>query len=108
MDPRLHGDDIKSEILHFSLLMMYEVKLTKTAQKGFFALPKNLQQKCRNVLKSLETNPERGKKLVGTLKKYRSIRLTNYRIIYRKEKKKLIILVISIAHRKEVYRKLEK
>jgi|GEM_PF-2033623 len=85
---------------------MYQVFLTKTAQQGLQGLPKNLQAKCHKIFETLRSDPLLGKKLIGVLSSYRSIRLTTYRIIYRQEKEKLVIFVVSIRHRKEVYKKL--
>lgn len=81
----------------------YKVFLTKQAQKGYKKLPKKIKSKCLKILKKLRLEPNLGKQLLGGLKNYRSIRLVNYRIIYKKEKNKLIIIIVSIRHRKDVY-----
>lgn len=81
----------------------YEVVLTKQAQKGYDKLPNKIKLKCLEVLRRLKTEPNLGKQLLGALKDYRSIRLATYRIIYKKQNNKLIIYVVSIRHRKDVY-----
>ena len=43
------------------------------------------------------------KKLKGNLKGLYRFRLRNYRVIYEKLNDKLIIYIVRIAHRKEVY-----
>ncbi|MCL6100112.1 MAG: type II toxin-antitoxin system RelE/ParE family toxin [Bacteroidetes bacterium] len=43
--------------------------------------------------------------MVGSLKRLRSLRVGSFRIIYKKEIKGLIILVVAVGHRKDIYRK---
>ena len=43
------------------------------------------------------------KKLKGEWKGFYRLRLRNYRVIYEKIDKKLVIHILRIAHRKEVY-----
>lgn len=81
---------------------MAEVRLTKNAEKDFSKLPKSAQKKVIKKLKALETSPRLGKPLVGDLKGYWSARAWPYRIIYQIHQQ--LIVVHTIAHRKEVYR----
>lgn len=87
---------------------MTPILLSKTAKKGFKKLPKQLQKKCLAVLKSLSTDPEKGKRLEGPLSEYFSIRLAIYRIIYKKKGKQIIITVVLIEPRGKVYKRLRK
>ncbi len=86
--------------------MSYKVLLTKPAKKQLDKLPKEIQRKCLNLLHKLKENPDLGKRLLGDFSSYHSIRLQSYRVIYRKEDKVLRVIIISIRHRKDVYKKL--
>lgn len=85
---------------------MYEVILSKRAEKELDRLDTRYRQSIINRLDALKTNPLLGKKLNDNLKKYRSIREGIYRIIYEVKKNKLIILVVSVQHRQGVYKKI--
>ena len=78
--------------------------LTKTFQKNFQKLPKNIQIKVENSLKQIYLNPYKGKKLIGELEGEFSYRLGKYRIIYFIDKEKNI-WVETVRHRKDVYKK---
>lgn len=53
-------------------------------------------------IQSLTDNPQAGKRLVGPLKGKLSLRIGDYRIIYKIEKTTIYILTIN--HRREVYK----
>jgi len=42
-------------------------------------------------------------KLAGTKEDYYRLRVGNYRVVYEKKEKELIILIIRIGHRREIY-----
>lgn len=50
-------------------------------------------------------NPRLGKELVGRLSGLRSRRVGMYRIIYRIEEQKLMVIVLKARHRKNMYSK---
>jgi len=49
-----------------------------------------------------------GKPLAYELSGFYSFRTSDYRIIYRIREKELLIIAITIGHRKEIYKKLKK
>ena len=83
---------------------MYKVAFDKDAQKEFIKLQKDTQlQLSEKILDLKNGNFTNDKQLKGKHKgKFRK-RAGNYRIIYLKENNLLLISVIRIAHRKEVY-----
>ena len=83
---------------------MYKVVFEKEAQKEFLKLDKKAQNLIALKLKDLQKgNFSNDKALKGKHKgKFRK-RAGNYRIIYFRENNILVITIIRIAHRKEVY-----
>ena len=84
--------------------MKYELKIQKNAQKSLAKISEPFQTKIINKIYSLADDPYyNSKKLVGR-EAYR-IRVGNYRIIYEINNNKLIVLVVNIGHRKDIYLK---
>ena len=83
---------------------MYEVVLEKKAEKEFLSLDKEAQKIVAKKLLELKNgNFFNDKALKGKYKgKFRK-RAGDYKIIYLKENNTITIVVIRIAHRKEVY-----
>ncbi|OQX80905.1 MAG: addiction module antitoxin RelB [Candidatus Omnitrophica bacterium 4484_70.1] len=67
-------------------------------------IPRNVQDRIRKAIEErLLTDPDKyGEPLKRGLYGYRKLRVGDYRIIYKVEKKN--ILIFKIGHRKEVYR----
>ena len=84
---------------------MYKVIVAEPALKELSKIDKSDQQLIFNKIKDLKNgNLTQDKTLKGKHKgKFRK-RAGNYRIIYLKENEILLVTVIRIAHRKEVYR----
>jgi mRNA interferase RelE/StbE len=87
--------------------MSYEIIFKPAAEKSFSKLPKDLQLKIVNAIELLSSNPrpQGVKKLKSLLNLYR-IRVGDYRVIYSIDEDVLIVSVIKIAHRREVYKNL--
>lgn len=86
---------------------MHEIELTKTAEKEIvkiFKSDKKLAQRIMNAIEGLVQNPQAGKALKNVLKGNYSYRVGAYRIIYSFSRKKLLIFVIDIGHRREIYK----
>ena len=83
-----------------------KVSITKTAKKSLEKLDNNIQKRILDFLSDLETleNPRiKGKPLKGELKEYWRYRVGDYRILSKIIDNELIILVIDIGHRKDIY-----
>ncbi|MBM3250055.1 MAG: type II toxin-antitoxin system RelE/ParE family toxin [Candidatus Omnitrophica bacterium] len=86
---------------------MYNIEISPTALKFLEHLQtnnRNIVRRVINAIDSLKTNPFLGKKLLGDLSAFRSLRVGEYRILYTIIKREILIQVVKIAHRREVYR----
>jgi len=83
---------------------MYKVIVPKYVLKELSKIDKENQQLIFNKIKELENgNFTNDKPLKGKHKGKFKKRAGNYRIVYLRENDILLITVIRIAHRKEVY-----
>ena len=82
----------------------YTVLILKKAERERCTLPPKDQQRVLRAIASLQTDPFRGKQLQGSFAGAFAIRVWPYRIIYTIEKEIVIVTVLRIGHRKEVYR----
>ena len=85
--------------------MAYSILLAPPAERQLKSLTDSVQIRIVKRLKSLRENPrpQGVKKLTGEEDLYR-IREGDYRIIYTIQGKELMVLVVKIGDRKEVYR----
>jgi len=83
---------------------MYKIAFDKEAEKEFLKLNPTAQKLIASKIIDLQNgNFSNDKALKGKHKgKFRK-RAGNYRIIYLKENMLLVITIIRVAHRKEVY-----
>jgi mRNA interferase RelE/StbE len=87
--------------------MPYRVILTPRAEKQIAKLQTADQRRILTRLETLSDNPRPSGsvKLAGTDDGWR-IRVGNFRILYEISDRELIVLVVEIGHRREVYRRL--
>ncbi len=89
-------------------MTQYRIEFVKSAKKEFDRLPARMRSKTTEAFNLLSQNPYsellRIKKLKGAEYLYR-IRLGDYRMVYEIRNERLIVLVIKIGHRSEVYRR---
>ena len=85
--------------------MIYQVLISRSAEKQLKKLPLEAQRKVAAVIVSLgiEPRPYGCKKLSGTEDSYR-VRVGDYRIIYDISERKVLVTVLKIGHRRDVYR----
>ena len=85
------------------MIFVYEIIFTAKAKKQFGKFNKTIQQRIDNSLKRIRIRPEAYiTRLVG--EQIYKFRIGDYRILMDIDNGKLIILIIKIAHRKEVYK----
>lgn len=85
--------------------MPYQVELTSAAAKDLRALdPDSRNRIGRQIDKlAMQPRPRGASKLQGRDDTYR-VRVGTYRILYEVSDKKLLIIVIRVRHRRDVYR----
>jgi len=83
----------------------YEIQISRSAEKALKRLPKRDLSKVVQAIQSLALSPfpPGCRKLTGEESTFR-IRVGIYRLIYEVEDKKLLIWVLKIGHRKDIYR----
>ena len=85
--------------------MKYTIVFDRAANKSFQSLERPLQLRLLEHIESLADNPRPAgvKKIKGQHEHWR-IRAGNYRIIYTIRDQELVVLILKIGHRREVYR----
>ncbi len=83
----------------------YRVEISRTAEKVLFDLPKPVIPKIIHAIQGLALNPHPlgCRKLAGYENCFR-IRVQVYRILYEVHKDLILVKVLKIGHRKDVYR----
>lgn len=84
----------------------YKIEISASAEKSLKKVPKKEILKIIEAIQILAISPfpEGCRKLRGEEAVYR-VRQGNYRIIYEIIDEKLIVLVLKIGHRKDVYKR---
>jgi mRNA interferase RelE/StbE len=88
-------------------LAAYKVEVSSQAERVIRRMAERepaLYQRVASALDDLQRDPHQGKPLKGKLKGRYSYRVGSYRIVYLIRQQELVVLVIDIGHRREVYR----
>lgn len=87
---------------------MYKIELKPRAQKFIAAQSKRIQRQLIKRIESLADNPHpAGSKLLHAKEKLYRLRSGAYRIIYQVQYDKLVIVVATVGHRRNVYSRLD-
>ena len=82
---------------------MFEIEFSKNSEKQLLKLEKDIQKRIIFTLDRIRIRPyPHVKKLVGN--PYFRLRVGEYRVILDIQKNKLIIFVVEIGHRKNIYK----
>jgi mRNA interferase RelE/StbE len=82
---------------------MYNIEFDKKAADLFRKLDKPLQERIGKKIELLKNNPHLGIPLVGNFSGMWKLRIGDYRIIYQIKNEQLILLILDIGHRKNIY-----
>ena len=85
--------------------MAYSIAFAKAAKRQFDKLPGPAQRRLGDVIAALAVDPRPPGvvKLTGEDRLYR-MRGGDYRVIYQVQDERLLVLVVKVGHRREVYR----
>ena len=87
--------------------LKYRVEFKRSAAKKKKKIPKSDQRRIRDSIDSLSENlPDPATTKMKGDNPFHRIRVGDYRIIYEIHGDILVIMVLMIGHRKEVYRRL--
>lgn len=76
----------------------------QSVRKNLKKLPLHVHEKIIRILNKIQENPLIGVKLHGELADYYKLRVGDYRIVYKFDKKASIVEMVKIEHRQGVYR----
>lgn len=87
--------------------MTFRVEFTKSAAKALRELPRKDQERvARKIDQIAETTPPKAETKMKGENPFHRVRVGNYRIIYEIQDDILLILILKIGHRRDVYRRL--
>ncbi len=86
--------------------MAWKIEFTKQVEKTFAKIDKNKKKRITDYLKNRALQEPRslGKSLSGGLSGLWRYRVGDYRIICEIQDKQLLVLVVEVGHRKEIYK----
>ena len=85
--------------------MKYRIEFSPAAESQFKKLPKEVQARLKHRIDALAENPfPRGVKKLSAEESFYRLRIGDYRIIYQVQGKALLILILKLGHRKNIYR----
>ena len=85
--------------------MSYSVRIKQSAANDLARMPAAERRRIVHEIDRLGEQPLKGSTLKGELLGLRRVRVGNYRIVYETLHDALVVLVIRVAHRREVYRR---
>ena len=81
---------------------MYEIEFSRTAGKQLYKLEKGIQARILSALERIKVRPQHYiERLAGG--KYYRLRVGGYRVILDIQERKLIVFVIEVGHRRDIY-----
>ena len=86
---------------------MYKIEFSNFVTKhleNIYKVDQKLYFRFISVIETLKLNPYQGKRLRGKFAGDYSLRVGDYRIVYTVYKDRLVVYIIDLGHRKEIYR----
>ena len=85
--------------------MSFSIRIKGSAAKELERIAKADRARLVEAIDRLSENPFLGSALKGELRGLRRLRIGDYRVLYEVQHGELIVLVVRVAHRREVYRR---
>ncbi|GMT49957.1 MAG: hypothetical protein IEMM0008_1496 [bacterium] len=87
---------------------MYQVQIEEEAKKALARIHPTYKEKIKEKIYSLGHNPfpPASKKLKGLDSDFHCLRVSQYRVIYEVIEEEILVLIVKIGHRKDVYRNI--
>jgi mRNA interferase RelE/StbE len=87
--------------------LAYRIEFTPRAVRDLKSLDRQIRARIANRIDALAENPrpQGVKKIEGEEELYR-LRVGDYRILYQVKAKVLLVLIVGVGHRREVYRNI--
>jgi len=84
----------------------FRIEFRPSASRQLRTFPRNVQRRLLTAIDLLAENPRppKCKALRGRLKSLYRVRTGDYRIVYQVHDRRLLICILTVAHRKNVYR----
>jgi len=86
--------------------MTYQVKITSFANRTAKKFSPEIKKAAKAALKELAQNPFHGKELQAELSGFWSYKFLRYRIVFKADATKKVIVVWAIGHRRDIYETL--
>lgn len=85
--------------------MAYRITIDPAALREMKKIPPKIRQQIVHAIDALsgDPRPDGARKLTGSRSSYR-IRVGEYRVLYRITDRELLVLVVKVGHRRDVYR----
>ena len=84
--------------------MIFSVRIKASAVKALRRVPKEDRKRLVDAIDRLRESPAAGSSLKGEFSGLRRLRVGPYRGIYEVMADELVVLVVRIGHRRDVYR----
>lgn len=87
---------------------MYKIAYTREAKERIDKLDNKKKRQIKEAIERLARNPETGKRLLHEFAGLFSYRSGDYRIIYRVDHHEILVIILTVGHRKDIYKVLKR
>jgi mRNA interferase RelE/StbE len=84
--------------------MRCSLRIKRSAAKALQAVPKPERVRLLTAIDRLCESPSAGSALKGEFEGLRRLRVGRYRIVYEWQQQELVVLIVRVGHRRDVYR----